>query len=158
MPNKQWREEQSKDPDISLMLKLIKSKELFTHKTLDSDRPGFRSMMRHRQQLIIRNGLLYKKAKNSANDNEGIQFVLPKTYRLQAIQVCHNGSGHLGQEGSLSLLRDRFYWPNLGEKIADHIKKCGGCLCFKCQSGRSPPKTTTGNTSIRTCPHGLFNY
>ena len=45
--------------------------------------------------------------------------------------------GHLGLEHCSDLLRDRFYWANMGTDIENHIKACDGCLCFKAK----PQKT-----------------
>ena len=54
-------------------------------------------------------------------DQPSLQFVLPMTYRQQAMRACHDDIGHLGLERSLDLLRDRFYWPGMNEGMEDHI-------------------------------------
>ena len=77
MNNEQWREEQLKDPDISLIIKLIQSKEIFIHKAMSEDRPESKNMMRHKQQFIIQNSLPYKKCKNLTYDTKTMQFVYP---------------------------------------------------------------------------------
>ena len=60
-----------------------------------------------------------------------MQFVLPKEYWSQALEACHDNVGHLGIERSLSLLRDRFYWPNMAQDMEVYIKSCPRCLRFK---------------------------
>ena len=60
-----------------------------------------------------------------------MQFVLPKAYRRQALLACHNEVGHLGQERSLELLQEQFYWPYMSNGMEQHIKTCTRCLQFK---------------------------
>ena len=39
--------------------------------------------------------------------------------------------GHLGTERTLSLLCDRFYWPNMAQDVEICVKSCPRCLKFK---------------------------
>ena len=63
-------------------------------------------MLRHRNNYVLRNNLLYKKIKSTQEDVVTMQFVLPKEYRLKALIACHDDCGHLGREKCDSLLRD----------------------------------------------------
>ena len=40
-----------------------------------------------------------------------LQFVLPRPFRKQALEACHDEVGHLGIERTTNLIKDRFYWP-----------------------------------------------
>ena len=60
-------------------------------------------------------GILYREV----NDDDNItlqQLVLPKVYHKTVLQGLHNDVGHPGQDRTLSLVRERFYWPR---KTAD---------------------------------------
>ena len=54
-------------------------------------------------------------------DQPSLQFVLPTTYRDQAVRACHDDIGHLGSERSLGLLRDRVYWPGMNDEMENPI-------------------------------------
>ena len=75
----------------------------------------------------MRNGILYHKNEiqevNHPNRNT-MQLVLPKPFRKQALQCCHDDLGHLGIEWTKDLLRDQFYWPRMMEDTVKHIKQC----------------------------------
>ena len=46
---------------------------------------------------------------------------------MQAITACHNDvRQHLGVEGSLDLLKDRFHWPNMAAKLKVTLENVGG--------------------------------
>ena len=51
-----------------------------------------------------------------------MQFVLPETFRMQALKGCHDDLGYLGVEWTIDLLRDHFYWPGMTEDIIRHIR------------------------------------
>ena len=41
-----------------------------------------------------------------------MQLVLPKAFRKQALQGCHNGLGHFGIEWTIDLIRDHLLAQN----------------------------------------------
>ena len=56
------------------------------------------------------------------------QLVVPKTHRHKAILGCHDDIGHQGRVRTLSLLRERFFWPGMQVEATQHIAKCSRCL------------------------------
>ena len=56
------------------------------------------------------------------------QLVVPKTHRHKAILGCHDEIGHQGRVRTLSLLRERFFWPGMQVEATQHIAKCSRCL------------------------------
>ena len=50
-------------------------------------------MLRHKHQFVLRNGLLYKRIQFCSWDQPLLQFVLPTTYRQQAMTACHDDIG-----------------------------------------------------------------
>lgn len=49
------------------------------------------------------------------------------------------GSGHLGVEKTVELIRDRFYWPKMGAEVAQYVKSCGRCVARKTAPQRAAP-------------------
>ena len=84
-----------------------------------------RTMLRHKYQFILRNGLLYRKVQFHSHDQPSLQFVLPQIYREQAIRACHDDIGHLSLERSLDLLKDRLHWAGMSSDMGNHIQTCG---------------------------------
>ena len=62
-----------------------------------------RTMLSKKGKFVFRNELLYRKNKAQHKDEEYLQFVLPRNFRKQTLEACHNDIGHLGKERVLSL-------------------------------------------------------
>ena len=127
MSNTQWEHEQRNDPIIRQVLDALIYKKKFSN----YDDNQVKALLRHRERLVIRNKLLYRKYIDSATASEILQFILPQQYRLQALRACHDNVGHLGIERTGHLLKDHFYWPNMQNDVKKHIQQCPRCLQFK---------------------------
>ena len=124
--NEDWVREQNQDPDIGQFIQLLKGNKVES-KSLTDDA---NIMNRKKGRYILRNGLLYKKCVSNNRETGYLQFVLPKFFRKQALEACHDEVGHLDIERT-SLLKDRFYWPGMEDDIDDYVKTCPRCLKFK---------------------------
>ena len=80
-------------------------------------------MKRKKGRYVLRNGLLYKKCVSNNSETGYLQFVLPRPFRKQVLDICHDEVGHLGIERT-SLLKDRFYWPGMEDDIEEYIRTC----------------------------------
>ena len=67
--------------------------------------------------LTLRRGVLYREIQNK-ND---------KTYQL-VLPQCYIEDGHPGRDRTLTLLRERFYWPNMTADVDKFISKCDRCI------------------------------
>ena len=68
-----------------------------------------RVLLKYKQDLFLRNGLLYRKAKLKNHDSIINQFVLPKSHRQRATLALHDDYRHLGMEKTLELLQEWFF-------------------------------------------------
>ena len=104
-----------------------------------------RTMLRHKQHFILRNGLSYRKGQLCSHDQPSLQFLLPQNYREQAMKACHGNIGHLGLERPLNLLKDRFYWAGMPTDMKNHSQTCDRFLQFKSKPQKMElyPITTT---------------
>ena len=50
---------------------------------------------------------------NSSSKNVLWQLVVPKAYRARVLAGCHDDVGHQGKMRTISLLRERFFWPGM---------------------------------------------
>ena len=96
-----WAEAQSKDKTISEVICSYKSKELQCQKGKETDSQEMKQFIRQQNRLLMRNGILYQRNEiQEVNwpDGNTMQLVLPKGFRKQALQGCHDNLGHLGIE------------------------------------------------------------
>ena len=74
--------------------------------------------------------ILYRKTytDNSSSKKIHWQLVVPKAFRSRALAGCHDDVGHQGRMRTLSLLRERFFWPGMQTEAIQHVLKCTRCL------------------------------
>ena len=65
---------------------------------------------------------------------------------------CHDDVGHQGILRTLSLLRERFYWPGMQEEATQHVLKCSRCLRRK-----TPPQVAPLQPILVTQPLELVH-
>ena len=97
-------------------------------KTLAHRRPSSRNdvelkaYLHQRHRLKIRNGVVYRYTNNSQRpDRNSMQLCLPKAYRKEALEGCHDNVRHFALDGTIDLLRDRFYWPHMLEQAKEYV-------------------------------------
>ena len=138
--NINWMKEQRADPNLTVIIKLIESGQLQKRKQHGKDTPEVKSLLRIRKGLKLVKDILYRKTytDNSSSKKVQWQLVVPKAYRSRALAGCHDDVGHQGRMRTLSLLRERFYWPGMQTEAMQHVQQCTRCLRRKTPSHVAP--------------------
>ena len=138
--NINWMKEQRADPNLTVIIKLIESGQLQKRKQHGKDTPEVKSLLRIRKSLKWVKDILYRKTytDNSSSKKVQWQLVVPKAYRSRALVGCHDDVGHQGRMRTLSLLRERFYWPGMQTEAMQHVQQCTRCLRRKTPSHVAP--------------------
>ena len=126
-----WLKEQKADSAIGKAIQLVKMNKHLQYKCEPSDSDECKMIMRFKKNLILKDGLLYRKVGLKGHDQKVHQFLVPCQFRNKTIQAMHNDMGHLGMDRTLNLLQDRFFWYQMNEDVRSYIQKCDHCLRFK---------------------------
>ena len=128
-----WKLEQQEDPVLYQVVKHRKaSQETFKEALLKvTDRKAVSAYAKSKDQLIMKNGLLYQQSKQGQTQETVLQFVVPQIHRNAALDGCHREAAHQGQSRSLSLMQEQFWWPGMTHDLRNHIRKCGRCKKFE---------------------------
>ena len=78
----------------------------------------------------LKNGILYKCW------NDKLLYVVPNTMRKSLLVRFHDGNGHPAIDRTLSLILQRYYFPNMRRYAKQHIRACFQCLACKTLPGR----------------------
>ena len=132
----QVRRLQREDPVIGKIIRMVNQGE---QPKLQTFIPGTEAhqMAQEFQKFRIRRGLMYRVVKE---DKEEVwQVVLPKCLRTMVLESLHDEAGHQGKERTLSLLRDRFYWPWMARDTEFKVKYCERCIRRKSPVNQRAP-------------------
>ena len=103
-----WKLEQQEDPVLYQVVKHRKaSRETFKEALLKvTDRKAVSAYVKSKDQLIMKNGLLYRQSKQGQTQETVLQFVVPQIHRNAVLDGCHREAAHQGQSHSLSLMQE----------------------------------------------------
>lgn len=79
-------------------------------------------------------------SKDQVSKKKRYQFVVPDSLKSEVLQGIHDCAGHQGQFRSLSLARQRFFWPHIDRDVKDYVRQCPRCVISKTPDpeGRAP--------------------
>ena len=128
-----WKQEQKEDPVLYQVAKHLRAPhETFKaalHKVLDKKATA--TYVKAKHQLLIKNGLLYRKTRQGQANEIVFQFVVPQRHRGAALDGCHREAAHQGQCRSTALMQEHFWWPGMTQDLRNHIKKCSHCRKYE---------------------------
>ena len=82
--------------------------EYLKHHIPDAERHIYAA---HQKDFVLRCNLLYLKVTPKRSNEDILVFVVPGLKRQAAIDGCHRYLGYQGRDRTLSLLKERFWWP-----------------------------------------------
>lgn len=129
------KELQEQDPDIGPVL-LWKLESPTRPKSQDVvfRSPATRNLWLIWESLHVKNGVLYKKARDGR-----LQLVVPQAIRTELIEMMHAGllAGHLGYKKTLSRLTQKYHWYHVKEDVYTWVQKCLTCGA-NCKASHKP--------------------
>ena len=124
-----WKQEQKDDPILYQVAKHLRAPcETFKaalHKVLD--KKATFAYVKAKEQLMIKNGLLYCKTRQVLANEIVFQFIVPQKHQSTALDGCHQEVAHQGQRRSTTLMQECFWWPDMTCDLRNCIKKCSHC-------------------------------
>ena len=143
-----WKVEQKDDPVLYQVVKHLRaSRETFKEALLTVlDKKATTAYVKAKEQLLLKNGLLYRKTHIGPAKETIFQFVVPQRHRSAAMDGCHHEAAHQGQRRSASLMQEQFWWPGMARDLRNRIRKCGRCRKFEAAPPIAPmqPLTCSG--------------
>ncbi len=120
-----WRQIQGQDDILSVILRCYRQNRTPRKEELPAVHESA-LFLREVSHLKVHRGILYRV--NTVDGVERRQLVLPRKMRCKAMKGLHDDIGHLGRDRTLSLVRERFFWPNMSKDVESWIKNCDRCL------------------------------
>ena len=140
-----WKQEQKEDPAIYQLAKHLRVPhemlKAALHKVLDKKATA--AYIKAKEQLLIKNGLLYRKTWQGLAGEIMFQFIVPQRHRSTTLDGCHREAAHQGQHRSTTLMQGCFWWMGMTQDLRNHIKKCGHCRKYEAALPIMPMKPLT---------------
>ena len=85
--------------------------------------------------LILNKGLMYVSTTPKGKTEGVLAFVIPVGQRHLALNDMHRDAGHQGQQRTLALTQERFWWPMMAEDCCAIVREC---LYYRAFEGKVP--------------------
>ena len=136
LADSQWVVAQRGDQAIRLIMDWLK-RDKDDHCTLDQylkyHVPDVerRIYAAHQKDFVLRHNLLYLRVTPQKSNEDVLVFVVPGLKHQAVIDGCHHYLGHQGRDRMLSLLKERFWWPGMAQRMMMSVRNCRKCRIFK---------------------------
>ena len=136
LANQDWVRAQSKDPVIPQVIKWNqrpkndhrKLKEYLVGLTSDYEKSFY---IARQKEFTLQDNLLYLQVTPPNSQDTAPVFVVPTGDRQAAIDGCHHSAGHQGCDHTLSLMKERFWWPGMSQALLKAVANCGRCIQYE---------------------------
>ena len=136
LADSQWVVTQWGDQAIRLVIDWLRRRkdhnrtldQFMKHEVPDAER---RIYAARQKDFVLWRNLLYLKVMPKRSNEDVLVFVVPGLKRQAAIDGCHCYLGHQGRDRMLSLLRERFWWPDMAQRMMLSVRNCEKCCIFE---------------------------
>ena len=90
------------------------------------------------KDFVLRRNLLYLRVTPERSNEDVLVFVVPGLKCQAVIDGCHRYLGHQGRDRMLSLLKERFWWPGMAQRMMMSVRNCPKCRIFEAKPQISP--------------------
>ena len=134
LTSKDWRKAQLEDPTLSVIVRCLET-GLPAPLKCNVD-PSFDARyLKEWDKLLLSNGVLHRKV--VLNGQHFLQLALPPVFREDIFTALHDDLGHQERDRTMSLVKQRCFWPGMDTFIKNKVASCGRCIRRKAGSDRS---------------------
>ena len=88
--------------------------------------------------LVLNKGLMYINTTPKGKTEGVFAFVIPVAQCCMALNEVHRDTRHQGQQQTLALAQERFWWPMMAEDCQAIVRGCLHCQAFEGEVPRAP--------------------
>lgn len=122
---------QTADPSIGALLLFWQEQRRPGRVEKEGLPPETLGLLKQWDRLVLEDGLLHRVYRRPDGGSEVHQLVLPDCLREEVFHQLHHNHGHQGAERTTELIRQRCYWPGMGQVIKRWCQLCERCSLSK---------------------------
>ena len=88
--------------------------------------------------LVLNKGLMYVNMTPKGETEGVLAFVIPVAQHRMVLNGVHRDASHQGQQWTLALTQERFWWPMMAEDCCTIVRGCPCCQAFEGEVPRAP--------------------
>ena len=137
-----WKQAQKEDPVLYQVVKHLRASKEDFRKALKTvaEKNTVLAYLKARNNLIMRDGLLYHKKSMGPVDEVIFHFVVPSSHQRVTVDGCHRDAAHQGECRCTLLMQECFWWPGMTRDLKHCIKHCGCCRGYEGATPVAPLK------------------
>ena len=143
-----WEEAQEADAALAACLKWLclrkdmplPKRDAFLKECLGAEDETEQGKMFFRicNSLILNKGLMYVSTTPKGKTEGVLTFVVPVGQCWMVLNGVQHNAGHQGQQRTLALAQERFWWPMMAEDCRRIVRGCPHCRAFKGEVPKAP--------------------
>ena len=143
-----WREAQEGDAALATCIKWLKAQkdtpaehwdtQLKKYLDKQTDTEEGRVLFRVCNSLTMSKGLLYLSTTPKGELEGVLAFLIPSSQCTAALKGVHHDMGHQGQQRTLALVQECFWWPMMVEYCQALVWSCPRCCAFEGAIPKAP--------------------
>lgn len=124
---------QKSDATIGPVLEAFQKGQRLPSDFLKSQSHHLRKLAQMWNQLILKNGLLWRCFEDPKTTTTHLQLIVPSSVKEEVLEEVHAGAlgGHLGEDKTLCKLKERYYWPGHWTDVQQWCRTCSTCATRK---------------------------
>ena len=88
--------------------------------------------------LVLNKGLMYVNMTPKGETEGVLAFIVPAGQCHLVLHGVHHDAGHQGQQRTMALTQERFWWPMMAEDCHTIVRGCLHCQAFEGEVNRAP--------------------
>ena len=88
--------------------------------------------------LVLNKGLIYVSTTTKGETEGVLAFVVPMDQHRMALNGVHHDASHQGQQRTLALMQERFWWPMMAKDCRTIVRGCPYCRAFEGEVPKAP--------------------
>uniref|UniRef100_A0A8C2KTZ8 Gypsy retrotransposon integrase-like protein 1 n=1 Tax=Cyprinus carpio TaxID=7962 RepID=A0A8C2KTZ8_CYPCA len=122
---------QAEDPVLKAFLVYWKRGSPPTASERSTESPAVVELVRQWADLVVYEGVLYRKTHVPGSTEKVLQLLLPQALQTEVLTALHDDHGHQGVDRTVSLVRQRCYWPFMRKDVDRWCRECRRCVVAK---------------------------
>ena len=136
-----WAEVQEADAALAACRKWLHLRRdtlLPKHLEAEAETEHGKTFFHIRNSLILNKGLMYVSTTPKGKTEGVLTFVVPVAQCSMALNGVHHDAGHQGQQRTLALTQERFWWLMMAEDCPPIVRGCPHCQAFEGEVPKAP--------------------